>query len=500
MSESIVVLGAGIAGLCTALALAPTAGRITLLERDAGPPDGVEETFDQWSRLGASQLRHSHAFIARLRKLIATEHPALLAALETAGARELTFAEGLPPAIKARYVAAPGDEEMSILVSRRSTLEWIIRLYVEASPNVTIRSSVFVKGLISARDARGALVASGLALQDGEVVLGDLVIDAGGRNSPMIDWLAEAGAKTTSQEEGCSILYYTRFYNLRPGRNEPPRGDIPATGDLGYLKFGMFPADNNTFSFTLAVPEIEEVLRAAVVRPDVFDAICKVLPGVAPWMDPDRAAPAGKVHAMGALKSRWQDMAPGGVPAILNLYCVGDSLVRTNPLYGRGCSFAAIEAHALRDVLATHVDPADRARAYGVRVRDDLHAFYADMVEQDRGAAKRALAGLRPSHKPSWRARLLRGFLEDGVAIALRQDTAMLRAAMRAFHMLDPPRAWLRKPAYLAKILSVWAKGRHANAALYTPNIGPNRPAMFALLGLDAGADFARMQAAAQSL
>ena len=491
------VLGAGIAGLCTALALAPTGRRITLLERDLAPPDGVEATFDHWSRRGASQLRHSHAFLARLRQLIATEHPALLEALEAAGARELRFADGLPEPIKKAYVAAPQDAEMSILVSRRSTLEFTIRRYVEAHANVAIRSGAFVTGLISERDAAGTLVARGLTLEGGETVLADLVIDAGGRASPMTDWLAEAGAKITEEGEDCAILYYTRFYALKPGQSEPARGAASTTGDLGYLKFGIFPADNDTFSFTLAVPEVEEALRAAVMRPDIFDAICGRLPGVAPWTDPERSTPVSKVYAMGDLKSRWREMAPAGQPAMLNLFCVGDSLVRTNPLYGRGCSFAAIEAHGLRDVLTGTGDPANRTRAYSARVRTDLFAFFADMVEQDRGAARRALAGLDPDHRASWRGRLLRRFLEDGVAIAVRQDADLLRGAMRAFHMLDPPRAWLRRPASLARILAVWARGRRANAPLYAPKSGPDRPAMFAALGLDAAADLARVRAAA---
>ena len=491
------VLGAGMAGLCTALALAPTGRRITLLERDLAPPVGVEATFDHWARRGASQLRHSHAFLARLRRLIATEHPALLEALEAAGARELRFADGLPEPISKAYVAAPRDAEMSILVSRRSTLEWIMRRYVEAHANVVIRSGAFVTGLISERDGAGALVARGLRLEGGETVLADLVIDAGGRASPMTDWLAEAGANFTEEGEDCAILYYTRFYAMKEGRIEPPRGNAPTTGDLGYLKFGIFPADNATFSFTLAVPEVEEALRVAVMRPEIFDAICASLPGVAPWTDPARATAVSKVHAMGDLKSRWRELAPAGVPALLGLFCVGDSLARTNPLYGRGCSFAAIEAHGLRDVLIGTADPADRARAYSVRTRADLHAFYADMVDQDRGAAKRALAGLDPGYKPSWRGRLLRGFLDDGVTIAIRRDVDLLRAAMRAFHMLDPPRAWLRRPGNLAKILAVWARGRRANAHLYPGHRGPDRTEMFATLGLNAEADLARVRAEA---
>jgi 2-polyprenyl-6-methoxyphenol hydroxylase-like FAD-dependent oxidoreductase len=496
--ESVVVLGAGIAGLCVALALAPTGRRITLLERDAPPPQGnADAVFDQWQRRGASQLRHSHAFLARLRSLFAAEHPALLAALREAGARELRFADGLPEPIKETYRARPEDEEMAIIVSRRTTMEMVIRRHVEAAANVTIRSGVFVSGLIAERDPSSVAIARGLTLQDGERCLADLVIDAGGRGSPMLDWLTEAGAAPPETAEDCAILYYTRFYEFEPGQGDPPRGRYAPTGDLGYLKFGVFPADNGTFSITMAVPEVEEIMRAAVVRPEVWDAICGQLPGLADWTDPARARPVSKVYAMGDLKSRWREMSPEGRPVALNLFCVGDSLVRTNPLYGRGCSFAAIEAHALRDVLAETADPAARAVAYSARVRTLLQPYYDDMRTQDRAAARRAAHGLDRDYKPSLRARLMQRFIEDGVGIAIRQDADLYRAAMRAFHMLEPPRAWLGRPATLAKVFGAMARGRKANARFYPEKPGPDRWEMFRRLGLDAGADLARLKAAA---
>jgi len=486
-SESVVVLGAGIAGLCVALALAPTGRQITLLERDAPPPAGdAEAVFDSWQRRGASQLRHSHAFLARLRQLIATEHPSLLEALQAAGARELRFADGLPETIQARYTPDPGDAEMAIIVSRRTTMEMVIRRYVEASPNVTIRSGVFVQGLVSERDAEGALTARGFRLESGETVLADLVVDAGGRRSPAEDWLAEAGAVVPETGEDCKILYYTRFYAFEPGQSDPPRGRYAASGDLGYLKFAIFPADNGTFSVTMAVPEVEEALRVAVVDPHVFDAIGARLPGLAAWIDPARARPVSKVYGMGDLKSRWREMAPDGRPAILNFFSVGDSLVRTNPLYGRGCSFAAIEAHLLRDVLTETAGPADRARVYSERVRKTLWPFYEDMLTQDRAAARRAEHGLDPNHRPSLRGRLMRRFVEDGVSVAVRRHPELFRSAMRAFHMLEPPRAWLGKPSAMIKVFGALVRGRKANARFYPPKAGPARLEMFAALGLPA--------------
>jgi 2-polyprenyl-6-methoxyphenol hydroxylase-like FAD-dependent oxidoreductase len=496
VSEKVVVLGAGIAGLCVALALAPTGRTIILLERDAPPPDGgVEAVFEHWNRRGASQLRHSHAFLARLRKLIADEHPALLRALREAGARELRFADGLPEAIKAGYVALPEDEEMAIIVSRRTTLEMVIRDYVEQSPNVTIRSNVFVSGLVTERDAAGDLRARGFTLEDGEQVLGDLVIDAGGRASPMLDWLVEAGAVVPESAEDCGILYFTRFYEFQPGQSDPPRGRHGPNGDLGYLKFGVFPADNGTFSITMAVPEVEETLRSAVVRPDVFEGLCARLPGLAAWTDPARARPVSKVYGMGDLQSRWREMAPRGRPAALNVFCVGDSLVRTNPLYGRGCSFAAVEAHILRDVLAETGDPIARARVYSERTSVELRPFYDEMRTRDRAAARRALNGLDPNYRPLARERLLRWFLEDGVGVAIRRDADLFRAAMRAFHMLESPRAWLGRPATLAKVFAALVRGRKANAHLHPAKPGPDRWDMFAALGLPADADLLRVRA-----
>jgi 2-polyprenyl-6-methoxyphenol hydroxylase-like FAD-dependent oxidoreductase len=493
MRETVAILGAGMAGLCAALALAPSGRQVLLLDRDPPPPEGgPEAVFETWARRGVGHLRHSHAFLARLRSLVRAEHPGLLEALREAGARELTFAAGLPQTLRAAYRALPEDEELAVIISRRTTLELVIRRYVEGLSGVTLRSGVFVDGLVTEGEAAASLMVRGLRLQGEAPVLADTVIDAGGRVSPAIDWLAEAGVRAPEESESCAILYFTRFYRLLPGQAEPPRGRIAATGDLGYLKFAIFPADNNTFSVTLAVPEVEETLRAAVVRPEIFETICRELPGLAAWTEASRSAPVSKVFGMGALTSRWREMAPRGQPLALNYFSLGDSLIRTNPLYGRGCSFAAVQAHLLRDVLAQTGDPAARARLFSRRVRAQLRPFYDDMVRQDRSAARRALQGLDPTRRPSRRGRLMRSFIEDGVTIALRRDITLLRAAMRGFHMLAPPRGWLVRPGALATILATWARGRRANAAFYADKPGPPRLAMFAVLGLPAEAELAR--------
>ncbi len=66
----IIVVGGGIAGLGTALACARDGHEVTVLERDDTPMPPNPDAAFEWQRTGAPQVRHSHAFLARLRNLL----------------------------------------------------------------------------------------------------------------------------------------------------------------------------------------------------------------------------------------------------------------------------------------------------------------------------------------------------------------------------------------------------------------------------------------------
>jgi hypothetical protein len=119
------------------------------------------------------------------------------------------------------------------------------------------------------------------------------------------------------------------------------------------------------------------------------------------------------------------------------------------------------------------------------------------MKNLDRGAIKRARAALMPPKPLSRRAKLARSFMEDGLAIAMREDVELLRAFLRGFHMLEDPNAWLKRPANLARIAKVWARGKARNADLYPPKPGPDRDAMFAAVGVCPSTDVERVRAEA---
>ena len=491
--EHILVAGSGIAGLGAALAFGGGTRRITILDRDPPPPAGsAEDAFYQWERRGATQLRHSHAFLGRLTSLIRDRYPALMAELLAEGTRLFGFEDGLSPALAQGYRPAAGDEDLKLLFSRRTTLELILRRYAAKLPGVTFVAEAGVRGLLTRRE-NGRLIAEGLKVErDGAVeeMRADIVVDATGRNTLFPEWLRGEGLAVREESSPCGILYYTRHYKLRDGQNEPPRDPKAAAGgaDLGYIKFGVFIADNRHFSVTLAVPEIENQLRTAVMKPETFDAACMAMPGAARWVDPVRAEPVSRVFSMGELHNVWRHYMKDGEPQVLNFFPLGDAAIRTNPLYGRGCSSGVVEAHLLRAALDAGDDPVERAKKYERDLVETIRPYYDSMVQLDLNAIRRAEHERDPDYRPGYRARLARSFAEDGLMPAQRGDVEVSRALSRVFHMLDEPTAFMKRPAIMARIFSHWAmsKAEKQRRGLYPPKAGPDRAGMLKLLKIAA--------------
>jgi len=485
MPDRIVVVGAGIAGLGAAMALARADREIVVVDRDPPPPPNVETAFDTWERKGVTQLRHSHVFLGCLVTLIRDKHPRLHDMLHKAGAREIDFEASLPLALRDKYAPANGDRDLAFLFSRRTTLEHTIRAYVETLPGVRFVTSAIVRALLLDKAAPIPTVKGVRVEQDGgaaEDLTAAVVIDACGRTSVLNDWLQDNGIAIDEEKSPAGILYFTRHYRLRDGQDEPPRDLIPGAGDLGYIKYGVFNADNRHFSITLAVPEIESELRTATLNPATFDAICSQIPGVARWIDPVRAEPVTKVFGMGNLHNVWRHFVKAGEPVVLNYFAVGDSAIRTNPLYGRGCSSAVLHAHILGDVMSAAADPRERAIAFDKRSRKELRPFWDALMKQDLGAIRRAKNEQNPAYKPRLKARLIKSFAEDAVGPATRSDLGVLRAILKGFHMLAMPTAWLANPMVVLRVLATWAMPK--SKKLYPPKLGPDRKEMLAALGL----------------
>ena len=372
--ERVVVMGASIGGLATALALGKSNREVLIVERDPAPPEiDAGSAFDRWERKGVPHFRLSHSLLARLPTLLRQHAPELLAELARAGIEPCPIEFALPSTQVDSHRPHPSDIELRHLLGRRATFEYVLRRHVGRLPHVRFLHGARIEGLLTAPQA-GRLRVSGLQIARGdrrESIEADWVVDASGARSKIVDWRRALGAEIEIEAQSSEFSYFCRHYRMRDGGDAPFR----RTGAiLDYLWFGAFFAEHGHFSLALACPSAEAELADTIRRGEGFDAISRSLPGVVALID--RSEPASKVLGAGRLDNRWNRFVVRGNPAVLGFYPVGDSHLHTNPMYGRGCAAAFVQAYALADAVATTDDPIERARRYDQRVWSQLRAQY----------------------------------------------------------------------------------------------------------------------------
>lgn len=455
---------------------------MTVFERDDTPmPNSADEAFD-WDRRGAPQVRHSHAFLARLVGLLKSDYPDIYQELLDEGATEMRFGDDLPATIT-DFERQPSDDELNMLACRRTTFEWVLRRAALAEGRVEFRTGVAVTGLVAEPGPTIPHV-TGVRLADGREAACDLVVVASGRRSALPEWLRELGCAPTSDEvDDTGIVYFSRFYRLRVGVTYPPRTG-PIGGDLGYLKYGVFVGDNRTFSVTLATPTDDQELRKKLANADVFDSCARQLVATAPWLD-GRADPITEsVHVMAGLVNLWRPYVVDGRPVATGFIPIGDAVLCTNPLYGRGCATAFWGAHLMVEAIDAHPDDVESMLlAYDAALRAEIHPWYRASVEQDaeaRRVAAALLAGEDPDGDTSDQRTFMRAVFRDGLLPALRRDVVVLRAFFRSLNLLTAPDAIVKDPDVGARVLTVWQDRDNRPPE---PALGPKRRAdLLALL------------------
>jgi 2-polyprenyl-6-methoxyphenol hydroxylase-like FAD-dependent oxidoreductase len=466
-----VVIGAGVAGLGAALALSRAGHEVLVLERDRTPlPHDPDQAFE-WDRRGAPQVRHSHALLARLRNLLRDRYPDVLEALFAAGVTEWPLTTDMPPTIDDAS-PKPGDEDLVMLACRRTTFEWVLRGTVLTAPHVELLDGVVVDGFTG----KSNTVTGVHARRDDEplTIDADMVVAATGRRGDVPGWLAPLGVSIVETEEDTGIVYLSRFYRLRPGA-EPPTQLGPIGGDLGYLKYATFPGDNRTFSVTLATGSHDDELRKMLLDPDTFDRTGRILPATSAWLEADRSEPITPVHVMARLLNRIRGFVDGdGAPLVLGFHAIGDAHTCTNPIYGRGCSLAMVQATLLADACTEHPDDAvARSRAYEEASAREVQPWYDAAIAQDRQA--RAV-----DEGTSGEADPMRAIMRDGLLPAMRTDNVVLRAFLRTFNLLTTPDALLRDPDVIGRVLAAYQDRENRPPE---PVLGPPREELLAQLG-----------------
>jgi flavin-dependent dehydrogenase len=197
---------------------------------------------------------------------------------------------------------------------------------------------------------------------------------------------------------------------------------------------------------------------------------------------------------MANLNNTRRFLVEDGEPLALGFVAVGDALVHTNPIVGRGCSLAWTSAFDLADCLDAHADDLRAlALAYDASVERNIVPWYELQLVQDADAIAVAEAQQRGedpfqttnSDGTQNPKAFVRSLLRDGLVPALQEDLPLLRIFLRTINLLDSPRDLLKNPVVMQSVLASWAKRDQREKLV----LGPPREGMlerFAALGAGA--------------
>lgn len=332
-----IVIGGSIAGLLAARALADVFQEIIIVEAD-DPPDGLKP------RNKTPQSHHSHILLERGQKILERLFPGIIQELIQNGSIVTDFTNDLDwfhfGEWKKRFPSGIKGVQQT-----RPFLERHIRHRVNLVPNVTFQYRSRVTGLILSDDqnhVQGVKVQSESARHD-EVIMADLVVEAGGAGSQTLKWLI--AEKDSSERVHIDLFYATRFYKTewvdRGWTNLMISAQLPEHPYAGVV----IPFEDQKIGVTLG-----GYLKEPPKTEEDFERIAKMLPQPHIYDFIKRAAPISemKIYRIPS-QSRKQKNIMSKLPG--RFIMIGDSYCRFDPLYGQGMTVAAMEAELLREEL-----------------------------------------------------------------------------------------------------------------------------------------------------
>ncbi|HKY55188.1 MAG TPA: FAD-dependent monooxygenase [Anaerolineales bacterium] len=340
--NKVIILGASIAGLWTARALADHFEEVLVLERDHLP---VSAEF----RPGAPQARQFHTLLLAGLQHMQAWFPGLDEEMISAGAVPFDLIGDIRVRIGNHWLPQfPYGQKL--LSCSRLLLESSIRRRLRQNPRVHIMEGAEVIGLQGDDDNRRVTGVRSRPYRGGsdnpEVVtvhMADLVVDAMGRRSQTPKWLVELGYPAPKESEVDSFLgYVTRKYKRKPNTPILLIGAYPPNNSYGGL---IFPEEEDTMVALIAgynkhYPPTDPVEFEACARhlgPEFEEAL-------------KDAEPVSQPYGYRGTSSRWLHYEelkrwPG------RFVVLGDAFCGFNPVYGQGMSVAAMSAFALADLV-----------------------------------------------------------------------------------------------------------------------------------------------------
>ncbi|MFZ3473669.1 NAD(P)/FAD-dependent oxidoreductase [Streptomyces sp. 4.24] len=338
----VVILGGSLAGTLAAAALAPHVREVLILERDRALP----ETAAPRPRL--PQAAHAHMLWAGGADAIEELLPGTTDRWLKAGAHRIPIPNGMVSFSSAGWYRR-WTETHYLIGAGRDLIDWGVRTAVLAIANVRVRTAVTVTSLVG-----DAARVSGVRVrdEDGEesVLDADLVIDATGRGSKVLDWLGEIGGPAVEETVvDAGVRYASRRYRAPEGaETDWPVIHIqadPREGRPGQV-VSIIPIEDGQWHISLSgtrggEPSADESLFEEFARGVRHPLAAEFLA---------RAEPVSEVVVYGRTANRRRQFERAAMPA--GLVVIGDAATSLNPVYGHGMSAAALGAVALRETAA----------------------------------------------------------------------------------------------------------------------------------------------------